>query len=358
MVSPIEGVLSFFKPIKYGTRFVKGELIGTVKNNKIKDNFLYELFTEKQTLETRVAYMEERIRKFTALHNSLENSFKNFQKYSIRKLEAVQAQEQHHLNSEKAELERAKKEFDANKFMSDRAALNKRELEKSEVNYIQAKELVSQITARLAEIANEIDSIRDGSFIGESHNDLPYSKQRMDQLVIEMSLATTTMAEAKNRITGIDYQIAKEQERIKRDSLFNIIAPFDCLIWRIPQIEGNSVIINNELFTILDYSSIFLEVVVSETEFANIKFNEQVRYRLIGDNISHLHIGRVLSLLGSGTNMTDYNLAANIRKDPRREFRVWIEPTHNDKDVNAANFYQVGRRVEVKFTREWHILNF
>jgi hypothetical protein len=40
-------------------------------------------------------------------------------------------------------------------------------------------------------------------------------------------------------------------------------------------------------------------------------------------------------------------------KDARREFRIWVRADPVDLNPTPENFFQVGRRVEVKIPRKW-----
>jgi hypothetical protein len=113
-------------------------------------------------------------------------------------------------------------------------------------------------------------------------------------------------------------------------------------------------VINSELIVILDCSSVFLDIAVSESQFSNIGAGDKIQYRLIGD--TGYKIGEVMALRGSGTQLGDQNLAATLNKDPRKEFRVWVKAKPSDLGLCPDNFYQVGRRLEVKIPRKWHLL--
>ncbi len=354
--TPIAGDLHFTKKIAYGSSFKKNELIGSVTNNRVDQSFLHKLITEKKTLEARITSLDERVKTFTQLNATLKDNSEKYQEFSAKQLESLVKQETHKLEQEKAELERAKKEFDSSKILDGKQVVTKRELEKHEANLLTSQQRIIQIQSKIEEHANSLKAVQSGAFLGDGHNDSPYSKQRMDQLVIEISLATTTRDEAKNRLEGIDLQIGKEKERIAKAELFEFKSPYDSLVWRMPMSEGSSVVIASELVTLLECASVFLDVTVSESQFANIKPGDKLRYRLIGDTGSHT--GTVVALRGSGSVQGDMNLAAAVSKDTKKEFRIWIAADPTDLDLTPENFFQIGRRVEAKIPRKWSVMNF
>ncbi len=350
--SPIEGVLHFSAPMN--KEFKKGDTIGKVLNDRVNHSFLYELMTEKKMLDSRIASFGERLDRYKKLSASLEENLSKYQIYSAKQLELQVKQDEHKLTEERAEFERAKKEFEANKVLAVKDAITKRSLEQTESNFLKSSERHLSIESKLEELKNSLDAVKSGAFLGDGHNDSPYSKQRMDQMVIEISLAQTTIDESKSRVEGINKQIETEKARIERAECFEIISPFDALIWRQPLTESSTVVINSELIVLLDCSSVFLDIAVSESQFSNIGAADKIQYRLIGD--TGYKTGEVMALRGSGTQLGDQNLAATLNKDPRKEFRVWVKAKSSDLGLSPHNFYQVGRRLEVKIPRKWNLL--
>ena len=352
--SPIEGVLHYPRPTKCGVSFKKNEMIGEVVNGRINQGFLYELMTERQTLKSRISVMDKRLAEFSELKLRLKGSLQKYKKFSIRQQDEKIHQIEGRLEQEQAECDRAKSQHDANNKLFTRNVLNKRDYESSEAGYLKSKAKISELNYMLVESKNSLDALRAGIFLGDGHNDVPYSSQRLDQLVIETSLAEAAGTEAKNRIAGIDRQITAEQQRLTKMETFRFSAPFHAVVWRLTEPEGSAIVIDSKLLVLLDCSSVFLDVVLSESQFSDISGGDTIRYRLIGE--SAYHEGKVFALRGSGADGLDQNLAANSYKDQKREFHVWASIDSNDLDLKPENFYQVGHRVQVKITRKWNII--
>jgi len=351
--SPIEGVVHYCRPTQCGSSFAANDLIGKVINERINQAHLFELTTEKKTLASRVAALTTRLNEFDALRRRLENNINLYQQHSARQLEEQLKQTADKLAQEQAEYDRAKKEFDANRKLIDRQAVKKREFETSEAALIKSTSRIKELTNHRAELQNSLNAVKAGIFLGDGHNDVPYSSQRRDQLVIETSLAKTTLAEAQDRIAGIAQQLAGEQQRLDKMGCYPFQSPFHSLVWRLSATEGSSVVIDSELLVLLDCSSIFLDFVVSESQFSDIKAGAEIQYRLIGE--SAYHSARVFALRGSGSDLADHNIAATLTKDPKREFHIWAKVKSDELDSKPENYYQVGRRAEVRIPRHWKL---
>jgi multidrug resistance efflux pump len=354
--SPIEGNLCFSKTTYYGAFYKKDEVIGEIINDRINNSFLYELQTETKTLQARVDSIKKRIIAFSALIASLKKKTENHQKFSQKRVSLQIEQEKQLLVEELTENKRAKSEYESSRFLIKQKAVGQRELEKHEAAFLGSSARLTKIKGRLAELDNSLAAIKTGTFLEEGNNDSPYSKQRLDQLVIEISLAETVYNESVNRMQGIEQQIIEEKLRIKRMKKHIIIAPFDCLVWRMPSSNGSNMVIDSEIIILLKLKSVFLDITVSESEFDNIIPGTEVSFQLKGE--LKTHHGVVFTTRGSGIIHGDVNFAASLKKDPKKEFRIWAKAKPGDVIMSDKAFSQVGRRVTVKFPRKWSHWNF
>jgi multidrug resistance efflux pump len=350
--SPIEGVLKFVPSVDHGAFFSEGAELGKITNDRVDYSFLHELKTEHLTLESRIDALSKRIESLDVLESKLSGNLKHYHKYSATQIELMLKQTNDQLHYEKAENARARKEYEANKQLLERNAVRQREFETSESNYLKSEARIRELENRTLELNNTLAAIKSGVYLNAGQNDVPYSSQRLDQLVIEKSNSLIVLNEAQRRIRGIARQIEVESERLKKAECYTVKAPFDALVWRLPYSNGSSLAIGSEIIVLMDCSSIFLDIVVSEAQFSDIKPGDSLQYRLVGG--SSYFSAQVVALRGSGTNLKDKNLAANLNKNSKREFHVWAMPAPGDLELKPDNFYQVGRRIEVKIPRRFN----
>ena len=275
------------------------------------------------------------------------------QKYFQKQITLEIKQETEKLEQEQFENGRAKKEYEGS--LKSKNTVSQRLLETHLANYGKSKDRIEGIEHRISELNNNFEAAGYGIFLGPSsgNNDSPYSKQRMDQLIIEMSLGRTALEEAKHRLEGIKSQIEKEHERINKAKCFDIISPFNALVWRMVPGEGSALAINSEIIVLFDCDSIFLDAAVSETQFSDIIPGEKVEYKLFGE--TKFHYGTVIALRGSGSIAGDKNLAAAPIKDLKKEFQVWVSIDPSDLELTPENYYMVGRRAEVRIIRKLNL---
>ncbi len=347
--TPIEGIVEYPTSLHHGAFYKKGELIGSVVNQNLDSSFLHKLITEKMTLESRVEIMKKRIRSYQDLSDILKENLMKYQHFSIYQYEMQIKQIDAQLKREQAEYDRAKLEHAANAKLYEKNAIKLRAVESSYAAFIQSQSRLLELKNRRDELDNRLRAAQEGVFMGDGNNDVPYSNQRRDQLVIETALAEAALSESLERIKGIDKQVESEKKRLEYVKKYEIRAPFDGLVWRIPSGNKSSVAINSELLTMMDCGTVFLDVTLPERKFAQITRGDHVNFRLRGED--HFHQGTVSARRGSGTQGQLYELAAITVNDPKKEFRLWIDVNPEDLELTQENFYRIGQRVDVKFPK-------
>ncbi|WP_143556139.1 hypothetical protein [Solemya velum gill symbiont] len=213
-----EGVLAFDGPVTHGRMYEKDQLIGTITNERINRSYYHELATEKVSLERRVETIEERLEEFAKLDEKLALGADTYKEYTTKLLE-------------------------------------------------QQVEIGSE---RLVGPAVKLEGIQADTYLGEGHNDIPYSSHRLDQMVIEKELAKTAMFEAKRRIEAIADQMEIEDARLEVAKTHAFKSPFKSIVWRMPVADGATIVIDSELIVLLDATNIFLDIAIDEAEFSNV----------------------------------------------------------------------------------------
>lgn len=349
--SPIEGELRFNTTTRYGSFFKAGEVIGEVRNERVDRRLLHELVTEQRTLAARIAGLDAKLAEFAGLEGRLEGELERYRSFTTRQLESLIEQESHRLREEQAEHKRSLAEYESGLAVNRQGALPARELERLEAAHAQSTMRLERSQHRLEELGIVREALEAGIFLDAGSDDVPYSRQRMDQLAIELAHARASRDEARDRLPGIEAQLEAERARIEKAEAYRLVAPFDALVWRLPSPEGSTVAVGTELVVLLECGSIFLDLAVSESQFDTILPGDTLAYRLIGDD--RTHEGTVVSLRGSGSVQGDTELAALLGGGGRKDFRVWVSVEPGDLELTPANFHQIGRRVEAKIQRRF-----
>ena len=201
--------------------------------------------------------------------------------------------------------------------------------------------------AELGQLMWQLEALRENIFVGMGRNDVPYSQQRMDEVTIQLTNLQTRETSETAHILQLQKQL--ELERARNDTLqeAEIRMPFDGVIWRNSVVEGSNVVVGNDLMRILDCRDLFVDILVSEVNYDEIKPGQSAEVRLHGR--SEIIKGAVVSVRGSSAAVEEVALAAILPESQGRAARIRVALAPDELQKDYPNFCQVGRTVQVRF---------
>lgn len=352
ITTPIEGIFTFkIDNPKIGTAVIKDQLLATVNNPRIDKSYYYGLITDRESLNQKIISFKHRVELLAALESSLLDRSTLYQTYTIQKLAAEHAGYIEDLKSINAEVAFYELELARHKDLEKSKSIAKNRLDETISLYEKTKAKAESLQFLINLTAVKLAAAKDNTFLGDGHNDVPYSTQRQDEVKIIKSEIIAIIEENDKRVLDITLQIEEESQRLALMTKFVATSPFNGIVWRLPVVDNSTVVINSELIQIMNCDSLYLDVTATERNYDNIYPGLEVKYRLYGD--SQFFIGYVDSIRGSGIISKDKNIAATIDSDGKREFSITVKINPDDINPVAENYCQVGRRVIVKFPQTW-----
>jgi len=85
--------------------------------------------------------------------------------------------------------------------------------------------------ARLARLQVELEAAKTGVFLRDGANDVPYSQQQRDRLLLRRQEMEAQQSEESSRSSKIATEIEKERERVERLSRFDLFLPGGHVVW-------------------------------------------------------------------------------------------------------------------------------
>ena len=209
----------------------------------------------------------------------------------------------------------------------------------------QAREEVNRAKVDVQRLAQEFAAAGEGIFVHEGQNDVPYSRQRLDEVRLTLSDLTLQKSEAVARKAAIDTQLTEESARAGRREAALVRAPIEGIVWR-RLVTNNAVVAkNNDLSKILDCSKLFLEVGITEASAEDISVGQPVTVRLQGS--SRNYEAKLIEIRGTRSISPGLEYAAQpplLKKDELLLVAEWSDPNVYDQ---PSSFCNVGRRAEV-----------
>lgn len=347
--APIDGEIGQAPP-RIGTPVAEGETLLTIRNARVNRAILASLRAEHQTAVDRVAALERERDALAALRDDLGERLDVFKSATIASLER--------------ELEILKKRVEVARAQDVVAQVDlgrRQELESKGIftrKMVEAAQAAGAATGGEVEINNltvellqhRLDAVRQGTFVvGDGQNDVPYSRQRQDEVIVRIGDLNTRIAENKTRAAEVREQLIEEEKRIRSLEQATVPSPFGGVVWTRNVVNGSNVVLNNELLRILDCRQLFVDILVPEVDYDDIYPGRTAEVRLFGR--AEVFEGQVQSVKGSSAVVEKDSLAANEPETDERNARIRVALRPSALNTDFANFCQVGRTVQVRFSK-------
>jgi multidrug resistance efflux pump len=203
--------------------------------------------------------------------------------------------------------------------------------------------------ARVRRLTVELESAQAGTFLRDGSNDVPYSQQQRDRLLLRRQELQTELFQETSRAARLTPSIAEEKERLNRLDRHDLVLPSDHVVWSVAASPGSTVVEGQFVMDVADCRHRFVAVELPEREFERIKAGDRASVRLIGGQA--WSTGQVRQVRGSAARADDRLLAAQVPNPSPGSITVEIALPDSDAASNRSSFCDVGRLAEVRFRR-------
>ncbi|MEO5376029.1 MAG: hypothetical protein H7840_17540 [Alphaproteobacteria bacterium] len=180
--SPIEGRIdSHAAP---GSLVERGAPLFTVVNERLNQSLINELSTERDTLVRRIAALERQNGELEAMRSELQERARAHRAASLTRLDGRIAEAEARLRLNRAIVTEQKAELRRTTELRTGGHASVARLEQAEAATARAVEEVAQAEAALQQLRSEKAALSDGVLLGDGQNDVAYSQQRSDEIVL------------------------------------------------------------------------------------------------------------------------------------------------------------------------------
>ena len=208
--------------------------------------------------------------------------------------------------------------------------------------------------ARLGRLQVELEAARTGIFLRDAANDVPYSQQQRDRLLLRRQELETQDLEESSRSSRIATEIEEERERVERLSRFDLFLPPSHVVWAVAASPGSTVTEGQTVLDLANCGERFVVVELPEREFEQIKGGDTAAVRLSGSH--EWHAGTVRQVRGSAARADDRLLAAQVPVPNPGNITVEVALALQASPARQNSFCDIGRLAEVRFTRRLGII--
>ncbi|RUU14475.1 HlyD family efflux transporter periplasmic adaptor subunit [Mesorhizobium sp. USDA-HM6] len=344
--SPIEGTV-LQTPPKTGTHLPENAVLLTIRNERVNRAVETSLVAELEITRHRVQALENQRSELEALRSGLGRRFNAYSKAMINSIEQQIAISRQRITMLAARRSASAAELKRNSTLMVRGVVSQSSVDEAQATEIAASAEVEVENLTLKRLERQLEAMRQGIFLEDGQNDVPYSNQRQDELAIQIADLDARAAESRARLGQISNQLAEEARRVDSLERAVVTMPFNGVIWRNNVVAGANVVAGNELLRVLDCRDLFVDILVPEVDFDQIYPRRAAEVRILGtDNIID---GEVISVRGNSAVVEEPTLAAMPPSGRGRNARIRVALANSSLNADYSNFCHVGRSVQVRF---------
>ncbi|SOD98539.1 HlyD family secretion protein [Caenispirillum bisanense] len=345
VTAPVAGQLTLAdRPL--GALVRRGEQLGSIQDPLVDTIRLDDLSLERSLAQSERTRLSEQI---SAINQSVDGLTKRSDRYRnerIRQLEAEVAAAGARAEAAKARLEEARGTLRRAEDLSGRGYQTAAALESARADARVAERTLEQAQNELSVSNIQLEAARNGTFLGDSYNDAPYSEQRVEELFLRRQELEAQLAEVTERIAALTDRIAAEQRRVARFSGSEIAANVNGRLWQIPAGDGERVQRGEPVMRLVNCESVIVTLSVTESVYNDLRIGDPATFRLRGSDVAFE--GTISRLAGSGAATIYENLAVKPgqKQLERYDVTLLLPALRDDQELGCA----IGRTGRAFFT--------
>jgi multidrug resistance efflux pump len=335
--APMDGIIK--ATANPGQTVQAGVPIGDIEDPTADDARLFQLQQDARAAERE---HDARLRQLSDLRKARDEADAQAEAYRLGRVH----QDELHVEEARANLSAATaRERDGIAAERRGAALRARGFmaDAAYERVLHAREVAQQDTIavykRLDALTVELEAARKGTYLGDNYNDVPSSYQRARELTVRIEEAQTALDQLARKRDTLSEELTAERQRFSARSGAAIGAPMNGNLWTVQVTSGEYVRKGQELFTVLDCSTVVVTASVSDRDYNELRLGDAARFRVAGS-------GREYSGLVSKLGLTSTGRSFAIAPEERRH-QVAVQLT--DLQDSPSDRCAVGRTGEVVF---------
>ena len=298
--APIEGVFRIAN-LGVGSRIVPGEAIATISNERVDDQLEAELSAKLLRLIREIAAQEVILREIDTFRERLLTRLDELRKTNIRKYDQLIMGSTE--RAAKLQLMTDSSFQDLQRFaMLAKAGVETPVRVDGYRRVFIQNESDSKTAARVASLTViDKEAAEKGYFLGENVWDVPYTQQRLDEIVIlsqQLALRSQVLEAEREEVTE---RLASERTRTALLRRLTIYSQSTAVVSALLAGDGFEVLKGEALMEVLDLSRTYLEATLPESRYERLRQGAQVRAKLV--NSGTFLRGTIVCVLGPGAAM-------------------------------------------------------
>jgi multidrug resistance efflux pump len=195
--------------------------------------------------------------------------------------------------------------------------------------------------ARVDRLKAELGAADRGIFLRGGANDVSYSQQQRDHLLLRQQDLEMLALQQTARVSQLAAEIDAERDRTERLDNYRPVLPARHVVWSTGASPGSAVTEGQAVLDLADSEHRFVAVQLQERDFEQIKTGDTAAVRLVGSN--EWREGLVQQIRGSAARNDERLFAAQIPSAGPATITVDASLPSDDARGDGASFCGIGR---------------
>lgn len=351
IASPFDGRVVQAPPAR-GMAVKPGDTLVRVEATDNDGGRLDDLKSKLASAHRQHAAISGQTKSLTAARGELKARMESYRAGAIARLSAQLKEAEALHNIFRARMAQSNDALDRQMQLKTKGYASQANFDTASASAIVARNDVAASAARIERIRVELAAARKGVFIGDSRDDVPYSQQRDDEIMLRLIELNARSRSLQANIHELQDQVAIESKRVASADIFKQTASVAGLVWDAASPKGMPVRAGDPLVNLLDCSRPYLEVALDDTTSAGIRAGDRAQVRLSGIDVALDATVRGLR----GANVPSENDAkeASDGSTPAQghaqgQVIVLVDLPNATDAASMRAFCHVGRTAEVTF---------
>ncbi|RIA54984.1 HlyD family secretion protein [Dichotomicrobium thermohalophilum] len=341
--APIDGTVTFaFDQI--GRVIRRRQRLGDIKNDRVDNSRLSDLSNRRARLAAEIRKVKAQQRDTKAARKALDTQVASYKRGRIDQLRARIEEARARIEAAEAREREALQAHKRAQKLRSRGVMSAANLEEAKSNYEVAVKDTEAVRQKKAFLQVELSAARQGTFLGDSYNDAPYSQQRIKELELRLKRLDAELESLREQKKQLETQLDVERVRLARLSRAELVSPVNGVVWDFLANSGETVRKGQDLLRVVDCDTVMVTAGVSERLYNGLKRGDAAQFRLRGGERSYQ--ATVTRLAGSGAGGRYDKLAIAPGPEQLERYDVLLKvPDLNFKRDTGCMVGRTGRVV-------------
>jgi multidrug resistance efflux pump len=344
--TPVEGRLEG-TDISIGDRVAAGQVIGRVRSFRPdsgrRDQTALDLAAQRR-LALALAEEVEGLQDFERL---LSRESEDYRRATLDKLAFAETEAKAKLRAAEAAHQHAQSQVAVRIGLLDKNIVAPPYVEAAEAVEHASRAALDATQAEAQRASAEHEAARCGTYLGDGANNVPYSRQRLDEVRLKLLARRSDVANAEARTSELAAQLTTEETELARLSEAAVTVPTDGVVWQRLAAEGEGLRGGDPVIGIVDCRALFLTAVLPKRFFSALKAGDRASARLLGEGEALPAI--VQSVQAAGGGHANSSAAVTPVAEEGKDVVVTLSVRTETVGHRSDNLCQVGQRATVTF---------